>query len=235
MMNTRGRQLGALAMLVAIVIGLHILGSAAGLTVAEWRIWTEQPAEAATGILRLLALALSYYLVVVLVAMAFLGDRIEGHRFEKLIPYAMFATLGLVAGVGALTAATAPGAQVAADGPSPLTLQPTNAPLTLQSAAGMAGTTPDLSVSHTHFGADSGIATAAGDTWQVRTGESFWSIAEETLEDAWGTQDLTDEEIVSYWEPLIEANKDRLVDPGNPDLILPDQELVLPTPPANPR
>ena len=234
-MHTRGRIFGALAILLAVVIGLHVLGSLSGLGLAQWRIWTEQPAEAATGVLRLLALALSYYLIVVLVALVILGDRIEGHRFEKLIPYAMFATLGLVAGVGALTAATAPGAQVTADSPSPLTLQPTNAPLTLQSAAGMSATTPDSSTSYTHFGADSSVATTAGDTWQVRTGESFWSIAEETLEDAWGTQDLTDEEIVSYWEPLIEANKDRLVDPGNPDLILPDQELVLPTPPANPR
>ena len=68
------------------------------------------------------------------------------------------------------------------------------------------------------------------DVWEI-----MLNAPAETLEDAWGTQDLTDEEIVSYWEPLIEANKDRLVDPGNPDLILPDQELVLPTPPTSPR
>jgi nucleoid-associated protein YgaU len=31
-----------------------------------------------------------------------------------------------------------------------------------------------------------------------------------------------------YWRRLIDANRDRLVDPGNPDLLLPGQELVLP-------
>ena len=69
-------------------------------------------------------------------------------------------------------------------------------------------------------------------TWTVKSGESFWVIATETLADEWGVSDLTDTEIVSYWEPLIAANQDRLVDPGNPDLLLPDQELVLPPIPA---
>jgi hypothetical protein len=31
-----------------------------------------------------------------------------------------------------------------------------------------------------------------------------------------------------YWRRLIDTNRDRLVDPGNPDLLVPGQELVLP-------
>ena len=230
-MQTRGRIFGALALLVAVVIGLHVLGSASGLTLADWRSWTEESADAATGVIRLLALALAYYLIMVLVAVLFFGERIDGHWLEKFIPYGMFVTLGLVAGVGALTVASSSG-QVSATGPTPLTLQPSAAPLTLQPATDM-GIAPgaDLAANYTPFGTDYRATTATGDTWKVRNGESFWSIAEEALQDAWGVDELTDEEIVSYWEPLIEANQDRLVDPGNPDLILPDQELVLPPTP----
>ena len=35
-------------------------------------------------------------------------------------------------------------------------------------------------------------------------------------------------EVTTYWRALIEANRDRLVDPSNPDLLYPDQVLRLP-------
>jgi nucleoid-associated protein YgaU len=38
----------------------------------------------------------------------------------------------------------------------------------------------------------------------------------------------TDEETDPYWRALVEANRDRLVDPDNPDLIFSGQQLVLP-------
>ena len=96
------------------------------------------------------------------------------------------------------------------------------------------GPASDPASSYTPFGADSSTSSNGVETVIVTRGESFWSLAEETLQDAWGVQELTDEEIVSYWKPLIAANEDRLIDPGNPDLILPDQELVLPPTPQRP-
>jgi nucleoid-associated protein YgaU len=33
---------------------------------------------------------------------------------------------------------------------------------------------------------------------------------------------------VDYWAQLVDANRDRLVDPDDPDLLLPGQVLVLP-------
>ncbi len=69
------------------------------------------------------------------------------------------------------------------------------------------------------------------ETWPVSTGDSFWSIAEETLAESWGRVDLSDREIATYWKTLIEANEARLVEPGNPDLLLPGQELELPPTP----
>ena len=53
----------------------------------------------------------------------------------------------------------------------------------------------------------------------VGPGDSFWSIAAEQV----GAGD-----VVGYWRALIEANRDRLVDPSNPDLLYAEQALVLP-------
>lgn len=64
-------------------------------------------------------------------------------------------------------------------------------------------------------------------TWTVATGESFWVIAAETVSDLLG-RPATDDEIAPYWTALIDANRHRLVDPENPDLILPGQVFELP-------
>ena len=53
----------------------------------------------------------------------------------------------------------------------------------------------------------------------VDHGDSFWSIA---------ADHVGDREVVAYWRALIAANRDRLVDPSNPDLLYPNQVLVLP-------
>ncbi|MFL6204709.1 MAG: LysM peptidoglycan-binding domain-containing protein [Acidimicrobiales bacterium] len=66
------------------------------------------------------------------------------------------------------------------------------------------------------------VAAPAGPPPQevvVAPGDSFWSIA---VDEA-GERDL-----VAYWRALIEANRSRLVDPSNPDLLYPDQVLRLP-------
>lgn len=62
-----------------------------------------------------------------------------------------------------------------------------------------------------------------GGTWVVRPGESFWSIA------AGVAHGQSEAGITSYWLRLIEANRSRLADPENVDLLFTDQELVLPT------
>jgi nucleoid-associated protein YgaU len=42
--------------------------------------------------------------------------------------------------------------------------------------------------------------------------------------------DATDDErvVARYWRSLVDANRDRLVVAGDPDLIFPGQQLVLP-------
>lgn len=63
--------------------------------------------------------------------------------------------------------------------------------------------------------------------WTVEPGDHLWRIAEETLLDLRGEAPSTDE-VAAYWHVVCEANHDRLVDPDNPDLIMPGQRIVLP-------
>jgi nucleoid-associated protein YgaU len=67
-------------------------------------------------------------------------------------------------------------------------------------------------------------------TWIASRGDSLWSQAESVLAEAWGRRP-SDSEVVGYWEALVEANRARLVDPQNADLIFAGQSFVLPPPP----
>ena len=75
------------------------------------------------------------------------------------------------------------------------------------------------------------LAVASGDHarsefWTVAPGDNLWDIAEATVgSDSTGTDPSA---VLRYWHHLIEANRSRLIDPGNPDLILPGQSLILP-------
>jgi nucleoid-associated protein YgaU len=71
------------------------------------------------------------------------------------------------------------------------------------------------------------VAGRVGGEWVVRPGDHLWGIAEEVLAERAGT-DLSDAAVRHLWIRLIDANRDRLVDPEDPDLILPGQRLVLP-------
>jgi len=68
-------------------------------------------------------------------------------------------------------------------------------------------------------------------TWTVAAGESFWSIAEELLAEAWGRVP-TDAEIDPFWRALVDANRGRLIDPADPDLVHPGQVFEIPPAPS---
>jgi hypothetical protein len=71
------------------------------------------------------------------------------------------------------------------------------------------------------------VADGAEATWTARTGDHLWGIAASHLQDQRGSVP-SDADITVYWQRLIDANRDRLADPGNPDLIYPGQEFILP-------
>lgn len=58
--------------------------------------------------------------------------------------------------------------------------------------------------------------------------------AEATLVQAWGRAP-SDAEVAPYWRTMVEMNRAKLVDPGNPGLIYPGQVFVVPAPPVAPR
>jgi len=69
--------------------------------------------------------------------------------------------------------------------------------------------------------------TADAPTWRVARGQCFWTIAEAVVSARRG-RPVLDREIVPYWRLLIAANRSRLRDPANPDLIFPGQVFIVP-------
>ncbi len=65
--------------------------------------------------------------------------------------------------------------------------------------------------------------------WKVQSGDHLWGIAEKVMTEV-GVADTDYPRIARYWEALVVANRDRLVDRANPDLIFTDQALVIPVP-----
>jgi hypothetical protein len=63
--------------------------------------------------------------------------------------------------------------------------------------------------------------------WSVEPGDSLWSIAEDVTSSSGGPAP-TEREVARYWQRLVEANRPHLVDPDNPDLLVPGQQVVVP-------
>lgn len=61
----------------------------------------------------------------------------------------------------------------------------------------------------------------------VVPGDNLWKLAEQRMEAVLGRR-ATDAEVAPYWVEMIEANRNRLRS-GDPDLIYPGEELVLPS------
>ncbi len=72
------------------------------------------------------------------------------------------------------------------------------------------------------------VETAANpkQTWVVRSGEHFWSIATSHVGDTLG-HPPTAPQVVEYWKTLVAANLS-VIRSGNPDLIHPGEVLELP-------
>jgi len=70
-------------------------------------------------------------------------------------------------------------------------------------------------------------APAPVENWVVQPGDSLWSIAASHLADVRGGA-ASDADVVVMWRRLIDLNRDRLVDPDEPDLIFADQVFELP-------
>lgn len=226
----------------------------------QWGPWLDgrDPVTAAFSILRLVALACLWYLLVATAAGVVL--RLIGAA--RMVAAADRLTVGpvrrMLAGVSLGLAATTVGAALgpAAVVPAALASQATSTTSTSTTSTVVAPAgTPGTITMHRLGPSDRAPAGAppfpevspvsappatlptatrsqpgaVADRWTVQPGQCFWSIAEAVLADAWGRAP-TDAEIVPYWNRLIAANGAALVHPADPDLVFPGQVFHVPAP-----
>jgi hypothetical protein len=237
----------ALVGLTTVVVGLHWLGrfdlrGPTGLSGSELSTWADDPALVVATVARWLGLAAGWYLLVIVAAVGLLGVPAADSGWRRLVPTPLVGTVAALLGVVAVAAPAA--SHMARTGPlvapetattlrmdnvTPLRLTPDRVaehPLDEATGSSRVAPTPETPPST--------APVPVGETTEVRTGDSFWSLAEEHLEDVWGRRNLSDAEIVPFWRTLIDANRAELTDPGNPDLLLPGQRLVVPEAPPDP-
>lgn len=236
---------------------LHLVGPRAGLTLpspvrpADWAAWVDEvgTAVALAGMLRMLALGLAWYLVLVTILAAASHRPDEGASegaWTRLAPRfvrSMIGSAGLFTAASlTLTAspllvppastatASAERSQATMAGRTvetsavPLSIEPLTAGETVDPDAS-AGREP-MTVEPWSFDLGPLAEPEGALTWVVEPGDHLWHIAAETIAERGSAAD--DDSIHRYWLDLIEHNRDRLVDPSNPDLIYPGQEFVLP-------
>lgn len=233
-----------IALLVGVIVGFTALGRGllAGppLNPAGWAAWAagRAPELALFALLRLAVLGMAWYLL----AVTAVGVLARLTRLRSLVSAAdvvtlpavrrlLHATLGATLAAGSLVgsgaaALAAPAAAPAVEVMTPLPSQPSLVPV-IQPATPSPPGAPWVGQQ-----AEPSPPPAARE-WRVEPGQSFWSMAEQVLTQAWDRAP-TDDEIEPYWRSLVEHNRDALADADNPDLIYPDQVFTVPPPPAPP-
>lgn len=229
------RVAGWLALLAVVLAVLTSGGpSAPPPAPARWGGWLRStpPVDAAFAMVRVAALATGWYLAAVTLLglgvrlaraprLAAAADRLTVPPVRRLLAGLGMATVGLAGGIAPIA-----GPAAAAQAPVTVTVTTEAGPPAPGSTLTMrrlppAGEVPETTVAP---------AVASPTTsWTVARGECFWTIADQVLTRAWGRAPA-DEEIVPYWNRLIEANRSVLADPSNPDLLYAGQTFTVPAP-----
>jgi nucleoid-associated protein YgaU len=203
-----------------------------------------EPADGLLAALRLIVVVGLAYLLLVTLLLA--GSRIlRSHAAEGLVDRCTGPTLrrflrasagigvGTVTSLHSLAAGAAPPPVTEPPDPVPAaTAEPTADDVTTLTrveppeAPGEAAPMAPHPETVTTAPADT-TTTDATDWWTVEPGDHLWRIAEETLLDHRGEAPSL-EQTAAYWHVVCEANHSRLVDPDNPDLIMPGQRIALP-------
>jgi nucleoid-associated protein YgaU len=178
---------------------------------------------------RLLAAGLTAY--VVLVALVGIGLRLVGANLiatalDGLTPRIVRHLVASVVGL-ALWTASAHAGESGADAPVVMRRLP-DAPVARTTTTSPM-VAPPVVAPVAPIAPKSVTTSAPEPTWTIRPGQHFWAVAEHVLTETWG-RPPTPAEVVPYWKKLIEANRERLSDRNNPDLVFPGQVLVIPAP-----
>lgn len=245
-MSGRARRVAGLvawvAFLVAVIAALHAAGRgplAAPPLDGRARSWLDErdAAQAAFAVVRLMALGLAWYLLAtttagVLARVARAGrlvsfaDALSVPAVRRLVEGAVGISLAAAAltATGELTGTGHGPRPAAAEAPAPEDAVMRRLPDEDRDDVVMRRL-PD------------GQAPTTGAVpreWTMEPGDHLWAVAEAVLSRAW-QRSPSDAEITPYWLHLIEANRDRLADRENPDLVFPGQVMVVPPPPPPPR
>lgn len=219
---------------------------------STWTDWAarREPLDAVFAVMRLVVLALGWYLV----GCTALGVVARMLRWGRLIALADLLTVpavrGLLQSALGLGLATAALAGISAE-PEPV--EPARAPTAAAIALAQTRDATTVVAGGEAYGVmrslDGGdravmrvvgedaavaqLSAGTGVTWEVQPGEHFWGLAERVLAESWG-RPASDAEVVGYWQQVVEANRGALADPGNPDLVYPGQVFAVPAPPRAP-
>lgn len=193
--------------------------------------------EVTTFGLRLVACGLAGYVTVVLVALLLVSLRLLpstlGRTVDRWTTSGLAGAIRRLVGASVLVLGVLPLQPLAAQAePTPPVLAPTDRPQRPTSEAPrldpLPPVTPIVPRPREPQPAQE-PAPGPAQTHTVEVGDSFWSIAEDQVAIRLG-RTPTDTEVVEPWLALIAANRDRLLDPGDPDLLHPGQVLRLPDP-----
>ncbi|MGH9189899.1 MAG: LysM peptidoglycan-binding domain-containing protein [Acidimicrobiales bacterium] len=200
---------------------------------SSWPGWlrSSDPAVAALAVLRLGGLLVAAYLAAVTsvglvlrtvgaIRLVAVVDRLTVPAVRRILAAGLTGTLTLAGPAGAAQSRT-PTTVTATTTP---TGNGTEARVTMHRLARPTG--PGAPPTMRSLSPAENPAATATD-WTVEPGQSFWSIAEAALARS-SSQPPPDSVIAPYWLRLIEANRSRLADPANPDLVFPGQVFGLP-------
>lgn len=239
------RWLGSVAVITVALAWLHRLGAgdlaAPPLSIDGATSWLDHrdTAVAAFALLRVLAIAFGWYLLLVTAiggASRYLQLPRMTSVLERLtVPFARGLLGGSLALLGVMAAPPAPThapdamVELSADEPS-TTVEPAptvTEQATLHLITDVANPATTLPAATEPPPTATLPVTDPQRTWIVQPGESFWSIASEHLSDINGRA-VTEREVDPYWRQVIEVNRSRLVNPNDADLLFTGQVLELP-------
>ena len=227
-----------------VLVGLHAAGDGVLATpptdgdgFAAW-LSNRDPLIATASLLRIVALAISWYLTGL--SLLTLLSRLTGLRVLAVLASSLSTPavrrlthgvvgVSLVAAVAVPTAPAMASPGVVGDGRSPSSSGAPEAGWRPPTFGEETATPPDpdpveLPSVRDRRPGPSPIA----EEHVVERGESLWTIAADVVERR-ASRTVSDAEVAVYWRRLLEANRDRLQRPDDPDLILPGQRFTLPS------
>jgi nucleoid-associated protein YgaU len=197
---------------------------------AEWHTWfTErEPADAIVALVRLATLASCWYMLAAtaagVIARALSAGRLIRVTDALSLP-TVRATVRWALGTGLAASTALAGSPAIAARPAAPAITMTRLP----DPSGPVPVPPAVHPGSAAAPAAPSPVASAPPTWEVRPGQSLWTIARDT-ESLRRGRPASDREVSAYWRALIDVNRDRLADPRNPHRVFPAQVFRLPPP-----